>query len=106
MLGLWVVVILLGILTVIDLRRAYFEFQQDKSVAKLIFHGVMLAGLSGLVINTVVVILGAESDLPYIQTHVLKTEPRYLKAHKPKKPHSLGKAHKERRTGQAEPEVD
>ena len=92
MLSFWAVVILLGALAVIDVHRAYLEYQRDKKVLMLAVHGVLLVGLSAVVVNTVLVALGAESDLPYIETHIKQNDPQYLKTHEPRGKHALLKS--------------
>ena len=83
MFGFWLVMAQMAALIVFDLHRAYKDYVQDKALWKLGLHGVILAGLSFLVVNTVLFVVGVDTDLPYIQTHVLQTDPRFLKMRSP-----------------------
>ena len=76
-----IVVVLMAALVLLEAREAFRRYQEDQGLGKLALHGVLLAVLAIVVVNTAFAIVDCEFKLPYIETHLLQSDPQYLKSH-------------------------
>ncbi len=85
MFGYWILVLLLIALAVIDLRKASEGYAKDKNIGILALRGVLFAILGVLVINTVDVVLAAEFEIPYVESHqIVHRTRKFVRKHTPR----------------------